>query len=261
MKRLAFFILLLIPFSPVHAIDDFEVGGIKPLPPYGLFSTFSAESLPRNKFGFGVTLERLVEPTFYRANLLLAYGLLDNLELNATIPYVIDWQDSVDGFEDFYFVMKHRLIDEGRIHPAVAYLVGFATSNGHDEFSTDGGFGGGLLLTKKVGPFKGHLNVVYFNPHESGLRERYLLNLGAELAITHNSTVLTELVGTKDFDKNKLNLLEWRLGYRIAATENIYTAFGAGFDIKDRTPDFRLLFSVSFILPKETKTIKRIYEE
>jgi hypothetical protein len=261
MKRVILFILLLIPFGSAHAIDNFEVGGLKPLPPYGIFSTFSAESLPEKKFGFGVTLERSVDPNFYRTNLLLAYGILDNLEVNATIPYVIDWKDSIDGFEDFYFAIKHRLIEEGKIYPAVAYLLGIATSNGNDNFSTDGGFGGGLILTKKVGPFKGHLNALYFNPHESGLRERYLLDLGAELAVTHNSKVLVEVVGSKDFDKNKLNLLEWRLGYRIAATDNIYTAFGAGFDIKDRKPDFRLLFSVSFILPKETQKIRKIYEE
>ncbi len=261
MRRVSLFILLaLIPFSSAHAIDEFEVKGLQPLPPFGIFSTFSAESLPQKKFGFGLSLERSFDPDYYVATANVAVGILDNLELNAQLPYVSGWENGVSGPEDFSIGIKHRLLDEGKLYPSIAYLVDASLGTGKDEFSTDGGFGGGLLLSKKVGPFKGHFNFLYFNPQKSGLKERYLFNAGVELAIAHNSKILGELVGRKDFFKNRLNLLEWRLGYRLAATDDIFASVGVGFDIKNRTPDYRLLFSLSFILPREKKEIRKIYE-
>ncbi|MEW6117382.1 MAG: hypothetical protein AB1553_10835 [Nitrospirota bacterium] len=238
----------------------FEVKGLQPLSPYGVFSTFSAESLKQNKVGFGVGLEKSSDPDFYRTLFQFAYGLHDRFEINITLPYVIEWEDRVDGLEDLHIGIKHRIIDEGEVIPAVAYMLTVSPPSGKDEFTIDGGVGGGVVLTKKVGPFKGHINGLYSRPEKRGLREEYTLNIGTELAVSHNSKVLAELVGKKNFTRNKIDLLEWRLGYRIVTADNIFTTIGAGFDIKNRTPDFRLIFSLSIILPKEKKKYQKIYE-
>lgn len=244
--------------SPAHA---FDVKGLQPLPPYGVFSTFSTESLKQNKVGFALGIERSGKPDLYRAIFNLAYGIHDKFEFNLTVPYVAEWQDRVDGFEDFSLGFKHRVVDETRYSPAIAYILAVSPSSGKDEFTTDGSFGGGLLITKKVGPFKGHLNVLYSKPGKSELKDEYTVNIGTELAVTHNSKLLAEVVGKKNYFKNKIDLFEWRLGYRIATTDYLYTTVGAGFDIKNRTPDYRLMFSVSVILPPEKKKIQKIYEE
>ncbi|MEW5744118.1 MAG: hypothetical protein AB1805_01580 [Nitrospirota bacterium] len=257
MKRLVVLLLLLLSFT---AAEAFEVKGLQPLPPFGVFSTFSAESLRQNKVGLGITVERSNDPDFYRTIAHLAYGLHDRLEFNFTLPYITDWEDRVDGFEDAQFGIKHRVMDEGDVYPAVAYMLTVAPPSGRDEFTTEGGVGAGLLLSKKIGPFKGHFNLLYTKPDDGDLHEEYAVNVGAELAVAHNSKVLAEVVGKKNFFKNKIDLLEWRLGYRIATTESIFTTLGAGFDIKNRTPDFRLMFSVSIILPKEERPLQRIYE-
>ena len=118
-----------------------------------------------------------------------------------------------------------------------------------------------MLLTKKIGPFKGHLNIFYEKPGDKDLHDQYNLNLGSELAITHDSTFLAELVGRKSYFSNNIQLLEWRVGYRIATLENLYTTLGAGFNIERRAPDYRLLFSISIILPKKKKDLQKIYEE
>ncbi len=240
--------------------EAFDIKGLQPLPPYGVFSTFSAESLPRQKVGVGLNFEKSRGPDFYRTTFQFAYGLRDNIELNATLPYITGWSGSADGFEDVNFGFKHRIMEEGQFQPAVAYMLNAAPGTGRAEFSTNGKLGGGLLLTKKVGPFKGHINAFYSSPHKDDLKDEYSLNIGSELAITHSSKVLAEIVGRKNYYKNKIDLLEWRFGYRIATTDYIYTTIGAGFDIKARTPDYRLLFSVSFILPKEKKKVQRMYE-
>jgi hypothetical protein len=251
-----FSVLCLLPSA--HA---FDIKGLQPLPPYGVFSTFSAESLKQNKVGIGLSFERSGDPDFYRTVFQFAYGLHNKFEFNATLPYVIDWHDRIDGFEDLSLGIKHRIIDETEAVPAVAYVLTVSAPSGKSEFSTDGRVGGGLLLTKKIGPFKGHINAFYSKPEMAGLKNEYSVNLGTELAVTHSSKLLAEIVGRKNYFKNKIDLLEWRIGYRIATTDYLYTTIGAGFDIKNRTPDYRLMFSVSIILPTEKKKIQRIYEE
>lgn len=238
----------------------FDIKGLQPLSPYGVFSTFSAESLKHNKVGIGIGFERSGEPDFYRAIFQLAYGLHDKLEFNATIPYVAEREGSIEGLEDMSFGIKHRIMDEGRYNPSIAYMLFISIPSGKEEFSTDGSRGVGLLITKKVGPVKGHINAIYSNPDKSDLRDEYKLSAGAEIAVTRNSEMLAEIVGRKNYFKSKIDLLEWRFGYRVATTENIYTTVGVGFDIKDRSPDYRLMLSISIILPKEKKVIQKIYE-
>ncbi len=258
MKRLALVIFLLLS-CPAFAYDGFDIKGLQPLPPFGVFSTFSTESLKRNQFGIGIGIEKSSEPSFNRSYLQLAYGLHDKFELNLTIPYVSNFYDT-SGFEDFSFGIKHRLRGESRYLPSFAYILMVSANSGKNEFSTEGGLGWGLILTKKIGPFKGHLNFLHTKPGSSRFKDQYILTIGSELAVTHNSKILAEIAGRKNFVKNKLDLLEWRLGYRVATTDNIFTTIGAGFDIKNRTPDYRLMLLISIILPKEEKTIQRVYE-
>ncbi len=257
---LYFFCFLNFHFLMPADLNAFEVKGLQPLQPYGVFSTFSTESLKKNNFGIGFQIERSFDPDFYRTILQIAYGLSNNVELNLTIPYILDWEDKFDGFEDASIGLKHRLIEETKTIPAVGYILTASIPSGRDYFSTDGRLGIGLLVSKKIGPFKGHSNLFYSNPGKSEMKDEYSLNLGAELAVSHNSKILGEVIGKKDYFKSSINFLEWRMGYRVEVEDNIYTTIGAGFDIKRRKPDFRLMFSISMILPKEKQIIQKIYE-
>ncbi|MBF0506073.1 MAG: hypothetical protein HQL09_04490 [Nitrospirae bacterium] len=252
---------LIILMTPVTSAFAFEVEGLRPLAPYGVFSTFSAESLKQNHVGFSAGIERVAKPDFYRTTMQVAYGLHDRFEIDMTLPYVFDWQNHYSGLEDANFGIKHRVLDEGVYYPAVAYLLKVALPSGNDEFSTRGEHGAGLVFTKKVGPFEGHFNLLYDKPGESDLHGQYSFNLGTELAVTRDSRLLGELLCRNDYFKNKISLVEWRLGYRIATLENLYTTIGAGFNLETRSPDYRLLFSVSIILPKEKRTLQKIREE
>jgi len=258
MRRL--WIVLIILLMTVASASAFDVKGLQPLAPYGVFSTFSAESLEHNHVGFSAEFEKVVKPDFYRSTMQVAYGLHDRFEIDMTFPYVFNFENHIDGAEDVNFGIKHRLLDEGTFNPAVAYMLTVALPTGRYELSTNGEHGAGLLVTKKIGPFLGHVNILYEKPGESDLHGQYNLNLGTELAITHDSKILAELLGRKDYFKTKVDIVEWRLGYRVATLENLYTTIGAGFNLESRSPDFRFLFSVSIILPKEKKKLERIYE-
>ncbi len=252
------FVILIIPVTSVFA---FDTEGLRPLPPYGVFSTFSAESLQQNSVGIDLSLEKSSRPNFYRSTLQLAYGLHDRFEIDVTLPYDDNTQRQISGLEDANFGIKHRVLDEGKYYPAIAYMLTVATPSGAKQYTTNGEDGAGLVFTKKIGPFKEHLNILYERPGNSALHYQYNLNWGSELAITHDSNILAELVGRKDYFQNKIDLLEWRVGYRIATLENLYTTLGAGFNIERRTPDYRLLFSISLILPQHKKKLEKIYEE
>ncbi len=261
MKKCLYFFLLGLAFLFTSSVEAFDVKGLQPVPPYGVFSTFSAESLKQNHVGVSLEFEKSVGPDFYRTTLKGAFGLHDRFEVMFSLPYVFSHKDGGEGLEDVSFGVKHRLLDESDYLPAFAYLLTVSAPSENDQISTNGRVGGGLLLTKKLGPFKGHMNLLYIVPGKDELHDEYDLNLGAEIAVTHNTKFLAELVGRKDFDKGKLNLLEWRLGYRVATSDNIFTTIGAGWDFKNRTPDFRLLFSVSVILPLQKPKIQKVYED
>ncbi|MBM4141152.1 MAG: transporter [Nitrospira sp.] len=240
---------------------SFDVTGLQPTEPYGIFSTFSAESLPKGKFAFSTGAEILMEPDFYRFILKAAYGITDNIELNMTVPYIHKWDDTVDGFEDIAFGIKHRFFDEGKYGPSLAYIITASLPSGRDEFSTDGRFGIGLIVSKRVGPVNGHVNLFYERPGTGRHNDEIALLTGLDFAAAHNFKILAELICKKSHDSNEFDSIEGRIGYRIKTTDNIYTTLGLGFDLKNNNPEYRLMLSVSFLLPYEKKKIKKVYEE
>src|SRR5208282_836144 len=124
-------IVLVILIIPVTSVFAFDTEGLRPLQPYGVFSTFSAESLKQNAVGISLGLERSDEPNFYRETLQLAYGLHDRFEIEMTLPYVDDYaQSHRSGFEDVNLGIKHRILDEGLYYPAIAYILTVAAPSG-----------------------------------------------------------------------------------------------------------------------------------
>ncbi len=239
---------------------DFDVKGIQPLSPYGVFSTFSAESLPKGKSGVAVGFEKSAHPDFYRFTHQFAHGITDTIEFELTVPYVLKWKDSTDGFEDIAFGLKHRFFEEKKYGPSIAYILSVSLNSGKEEFSTKGSIGGGLIVTKRVGPVTGHANLLYFKPGSSKFTEDITFAVGLDFSAAHNFKILTELYGKKSY-AGKVDRLEARFGYRILTTESLFTTIGAGFDLKNRTPEYRLLLSLSYLFPSEEKKIKKIIEQ
>src|SRR5208283_2826009 len=163
-------VILIIPVTSGFA---FDTEGLRPLPPYGVFSTFSAESLQQNAVGISLDYERSARPYFNRTTLQLAYGLHDRFEIDATLARIDNYQNHFNGYEDANFGIKHRVLDEGLYYPAIAYMLTIATPSGSDQFSSEGEHGAGLVFTKQIGPFKGHLNILYEKPGNPDLHYQY----------------------------------------------------------------------------------------
>src|SRR5208283_3393595 len=104
-------LVLIILIIPVTSGFAFDTEGLRPLQPYGVFSTFSAESLQQNTVDISLGFERSSEPNFYRETLQLAYGVHNRFEIEMTLPHIDDYQNNINGFEDANFGIKHRILD------------------------------------------------------------------------------------------------------------------------------------------------------
>jgi hypothetical protein len=254
---LFFFIFLFILSANSYGVD---IKGFQPLDPYGIFSTFSAESLTKGKAAISTGAELSVDPDFYRFVFKTAYGVTDNFEIGMTVPYVLG-SGTPDGFEDAALGFKHRFFEEGKYGPSLAYIVTASLPSGRDQLSTNGRYGMGFIVSKRVGPINGHMNLFYFVPGSSQYKKEIDFLAGLDFAAAHNFKLLAELSCKKSSFSSKVDSIEGRIGYRIKTTDYIYTTFGVGYDFKNRSPESRVMFSVTFLSPKEKKKVKEIYEE
>jgi len=238
----------------------FEIKGLQPLDPNGVFSTFSAESLSKGKVAFSAGGEISVSPDLYRLIFKGAYGITDNVELELTAPYEFG-SGTPDGFEDVSLGIKHRFFEEGKYGPSLAYLLIASVPTGSERLTTDGRYGGGLIVSKRVGPVNGHANLFYMKPGKGRLEDEISFLAGLDFAAAHNFKLLAELYCRKSHFSKKFDTIEGRAGYRIMTTDFIYTTLGIGTDFKKRSPETRVMLTVTFLSPREKKKIKKIYEE
>lgn len=260
MKKCFIFSIVALLFFCCSSSHGFEVKGIQPVDPNGVFTTFSAESLPRGHAALSTAAEVSIDPDYYRALAKTAYGLTDSLELIITVPY--DFGNEIrDGFEDVAVGFKHRFFDEGKYGPSLAYLLTASVPMGADNLTTNGRYGIGLILSKKVGPVYGHLNLFYTEPGRRRLDEEVAFLAALDFAAAHNFKFLAELYCRKGHESETLDLVEVRMGYRIKTADLLYTTFGVGFDLKNRNPESRVMFSVTVLSPREKKKIRKIFEE
>lgn len=259
MKKLLICITFFFLSSDIYA---FDVSGLQPLAPDGVFSTFSSESLPVNKASLEFAFERSREPSFYRIQMRGAYGISDHLEFLISVPMVHEFgNNSNTGIEDIAVGFKHRFYDEEKYGPSLAYLITASLPVGQGQLTTGGRTGLGLILSKRLGPFRGNFNIFYEKPGRGSLQDEIRFLSGIELAATHDSTILAEFIARKVHFSREYDQLETRFGYRLRTAEFIYTTLGIGADLKTRTPEYRFMFSVSFTNVKGKKKIKKIYEQ
>jgi hypothetical protein len=258
MKRYLFLLALLLACLMLEGRSQgFDLSGLQPPAPYGIFSTLSANSPPQGKAAAALSVERSGGPEFWRFSTNVAYGLTDNMELSATIPYD---EDNHSGFEDIALGFKHRFFDEGRYGPSIAYIITGSIASGARGLTTDGRLGAGVALSKRVGPVNGLVNLFYSVPFKSGLEDEVRFSGGIDFSAAHDFRILAELYGRKSHFSDGIDQLEARFGYRFLTGKDIFTTIGMGFGLKDREPRYRFIVSVSAIFPRLAEKIKKVYE-
>lgn len=259
MKRFVVLVQCVLIFSCAAAAYGFDVKGLQPLQPNGIYSTFSTSTNPAGIFATQFELEQSVDPTSYRINSAVSFAITDAIEASATVPYHLKTGET--GFEDAAIGIKDRFIEEEQYMPSVAALVAGSVPSGRDVIATNGRIGGGLILSKKIGPFKTHANVLIYSPFRRALNTEINLMLGAELQAANNLSILTEVQTKKSHDINKFDYWDWKIGYRFRPLDFLYTTLAAGYGFKTRNPDLHIFLSFTIIYPPAGKILKHIYEE
>lgn len=260
MKKTFLVVFLSWCFFLIKDSYAYDIKGLQPISPYGIFSTFTTDSPQKGKSAAGIDIEKAVDTSYYNYLFQYSYGIKDNLEFTTTLPYVHNYMEK-SGYEDFALGIKHRFSEEGKYDPSLAYIVNVSVNSGKQEFSTDGRIGGGFIMSKKVGPVSGHLNAFYEKAASGNLKDELIFTVGFDFSAAHNFKIIGEIYSKATNDFRKLDQIEGRLGYRFIIDENIFTTIGIGTDFKDRNPEYRLLFSLAITFPKEKRSIKTIYEE
>ncbi len=258
MKKITPLIILLSVVTVANSSAAFETKGFQPVQPYGTFSTLSAYTIEKDKPGIMFSLERSIEPNFYRLFINASYGLTEKIELLTSIPFIFEYRNT-GGIGDTSIGYKYNIVSEKRLGPSISYLMGFSIP-GDETFSTRGRVGGALLVSKRVGPFRGHGNLFYFKSTSSDLEDEVELRLGLDLAAAHSFNILSELIVKKSHFSERIDLVEGKMGYRVKLSSNSYAALGVGYDFKNRTPELRIFLTLS-LFPLDQVKVKRVYEE
>jgi hypothetical protein len=259
MRKCAAFLLLSCFFIVPEPSYGFDLKGYQPVQPEGIFSTFSAETHPGGTAALGLDLEQSVNPSFDRFTSTLTYAFTDDIEFGITAPYRFSTSNEY-GFEDLSFGFKQRLLDEETYFFTASYLLSASIPSAREQISTDGRMGGGLLFSKKLGPFRTHLNLLYFKPAADTLNGEYDAAVGTDISIAHNIDILAEAVFKKSHFSNQVDSIEGRIGYRYKPLDYLYTTLGVGADMQHRTPDLRAFISITFIYPGKEPNIRHIEE-
>jgi hypothetical protein len=115
----------------------------------------------------------------------------------------------------------------------MAFLLNAYIPSGDVEISTDGRVGAGIIVSKRVGPFNGHLNFFYEKPGDSRLKDEISLLGGVEFSAAHNFKILSEIIVKKSHYTDEYDQIEARFGYRIK-TRNIFAYLGAGWMLRTK---------------------------
>lgn len=225
-----------------------ELSGYQPPAPFGVLSTASAESPEASHSAVAFSAEKVGGPEFYRYSSQLAMGITDNMELGINIPYLDDTVEP--GMEDITFSFKHRFFDEGKYGPSAAYMLLAAKASNNKQYSTDGGYGMGLLASKRLGPFQVLANVIYTVPGDETLEDDIRGSMGFVFAADHNFSILAEILARKSYYSKEIDHSEARLGYRFLYGNRIYSTLAVGLGLDDKGPDYRIMLSISLLFPK-----------
>jgi hypothetical protein len=243
-------IVLLPGFS--YGID---LSGLQPPAPYGVFSSMSAQSPEKGKAALGFSYEASLQDSFSRIGSNIAFGLSDRFEVSMSAS------NQRSDFEDIAVGLKHRFIDKSPRGPSLAFLITSSLDTGRGALGTGGKFGGGLIISEKVGPVYAHFNIFYAVPGHSRFRGEFRSSAGIVFSAAHNVWLLSEAYVKSSHFSKQIDQFETRFGYRTLVSENIYANLGLGIDFKQDPTDYKVLASLAFQYPWKDRKIKRIYEE
>lgn len=207
------------------------------------FTALSAYPVGIGAGSVDLQLSKIISPDYWSLRMSISYGLFRTGELILNIPYAFDYAEE-EGFQDINFALKQVLFYEGRYNPSIS-IIGTYSVDGKRNISTGGAVGGGVLITKKVGPFVGNLNLLYFHPHVDGLDDEYQIRIGGNVSVSHDFVTILDFLIKKSFYSNEIDHIEGRFGYSITLSSSVSGYGGFGYDFKEDIESWSVFFRLN----------------
>lgn len=260
-------LLFFLPSGNLHAVPVSAPRSYQPIGDTGVFSIFGTKTTPKNHLAVGIAgdFAKFKQNTL---SLQMAYGISRWFELGIDVPYT--WWKSgdhkVNDIDDINLGLKYRFFDEKGGAPSAGTVL-FVTlpsaprSKGLGSGEPD--LGGKLIMSKRLGPVKGILNFGYTVVGDKGnqnLKNETTYGFGIDFSMARQVHLLGEIVGNRNRFAGKAEPLEGRLGFRFISDSGVVATVGGGYGMTDASPDYRMLFSVTFMFPAEKRRVIRVTE-
>ncbi len=242
-------LLTILALLPVRAMAAKPLEGYVSPSPYRVISTITADTPGQGEFAVEFSIEQSGSPDFYRYQTRVSKGIWDNLELGVNIPY---YDGDHSSLEDVTFGAKHRVLDESRHMFSCAYLISMSMPMREDVNSTQGAAGTGLILSKRVGPVRGHFNFFYKEQFDEEVDDEWRSGLGFEFSASRGLKILAEIytMKPKDSEEDKY-FSEARFAYRFEDEDVLYSMVGVGIGLTEESSDYRFFASVSMLFNQQ----------
>ncbi len=221
-------LLLIGIFSPSVL---FAQEGVMPTDSDDSFTAISAYPVGLKAGSIDMQIDRPLKPSYWSWRLGLSYGLLSTTEFMVNVPYAFDYDDQ-NGFQDITLALKQVLVYEKRYNPSVSLIVSHSFE-GKEGISTGGAYGGGVLVTKKLGPFVGNINFLYFHPVEKSFEDEYQVRIGGNISVSHDFRTIVDVLVKKSFYANEIDHVQTRIGYAVSLSPVVTGYGGFGYDLKE----------------------------
>ncbi len=239
----------LIALLPLRAMAANPLEGYVSPSPYRVISVVTADTPAQGEYAVEFTIEQAGSPDFYRYQTRVVTGIWDNLEMGVNIPY---FHGDRSSFEDVTFGAKHRVLDESSHMFSGAYQISMSMPMREDVNSTEGSVGTGMILSKRVGPVRGHFNLFYKEQFDEKMDDEWRSGIGFEFSASRGLKILAEIYGMKPRDsKNDKYFSEARFAYRFEDEDVIYSMVGVGIGLNEDSPDYRFFASVSMLFNRQ----------
>jgi len=187
----------------------------------------------------------------------LRYGLINNLEIAATLPYLFANNDSTSRhqFGDIFLAAKVRFIKGREANPlsiggTIQVKVPFGTRNSLVGVTREADVGFSILATKELPPYQAHLNAGYTfvgNPAGENLPDRLDYSFGVEKEdFRPNVGLMGEFFGTSNPFGSSREQFSGAVGASTFVRTDIKLDGVFGLGLSKQAPDYLLSLRGSY---------------
>lgn len=178
------------------------------------------------------------------------YGLMENLELSAEIPYMLHNPDaggSESGVGDINFVAKYLLFQEAGGHPAITVKCAAKLDNGDEDKGIGSGekdYSVSTVASQSIGELTGHLQLGYIWVGDD--KDETIYGVALDHTMSQEVHIVAEISGSRHPDrKEDENPLFGLAGLTYRVSDNLTLDAAYKWGLTDASPKWNTTVGAS----------------